>query len=210
VTADAGRLRADAQRNREQIVAAARTVFAESGSAVAMEEIARRAGVGIGTLYRRFPDRASLIRAVTMESVTALLAEAHAAQTADGTAWDALARLIHHSVDLGFSALLTMLGEESREELVADARFRELRGEFIAAVETLVTRAQREGTMRADVGAGDVFAMVALLLRKVVGGPAELTDMLTRRCVALTLDGLRAGPHGTLPGHAISTHDVSY
>ncbi|MFG1609806.1 TetR/AcrR family transcriptional regulator [Actinoplanes sp. NPDC049265] len=204
-----GRLRADAERNRAQIVAAARVVFIEAGSAAPLEEIARRAGVGIGTLYRRFPDRSSLIRAVAMENVSALEAEARAALTAEGTAWESLARLMRRSIDLGFSTLLTMLTDDLQRELTGDARFRELRAGFIVAMEALVTRAQQEGSLRPDVGTGDVFVLVTLLLRKAPGGSADMNDLLMRRCVALMLDSLRAGPHDTLPGRPVHADDLS-
>ena len=79
MTAEATGLRADARRNRDQIVAAAKQWFAVQGPDVPMEEIARAAGVGVGTLYRRFPDREALIRAVVRESLTISVAEARAA-----------------------------------------------------------------------------------------------------------------------------------
>lgn len=77
------RLRADARRNRDRIIAAARTVFTERGTEVPMEEIARAAGVGTGTLYRRFPDRDSLISAVGQDVFQRVLEEA--GRSADAT-----------------------------------------------------------------------------------------------------------------------------
>ena len=72
-------LRADARRNRDQLVDAAGALFAERGPDVPMEEIARRAGVGVGTLYRRFPDRDALVRAVAYESLQRVVANARSA-----------------------------------------------------------------------------------------------------------------------------------
>src|SRR6266566_9649705 len=66
---EAPRMRADARRNRDQILIAARDIFADHGPGAPLEEIARRAGVGIGTLYRRFPDRQSLLRAVALDTL---------------------------------------------------------------------------------------------------------------------------------------------
>src|SRR4051812_45368611 len=80
-------LRADARRNRDQIVAAARTIFVAQGPNAPMEEIARSAGVGVGTLYRRFPDRKTLIREVAQDSFARALAEARASIEEEPTAW---------------------------------------------------------------------------------------------------------------------------
>src|SRR5881227_3330880 len=83
-------LRADARRNRDQILAAARSIFAAQGPEVPMEEIARAAGVGVGTLYRRFPDRDALIRAVAVENFERVLTDARAAAKEEPSAWLAL------------------------------------------------------------------------------------------------------------------------
>ena len=85
-------LRADARRNREQIIVAARGVFAERGFDVPMDEIARAAKVGVGTLYRRFPDRDALMRAVATDSLTRVLDEARRAAAEEPSAWQALVR----------------------------------------------------------------------------------------------------------------------
>ena len=99
-------LRADARRNRDQILAAAREVFTAQGPEVPMEEIARAAGVGVGTLYRRFPDRESLIRAVAQESFTQVIDDARAACAEEATGWAALERLVRRSRRLQVSLQL--------------------------------------------------------------------------------------------------------
>src|SRR5205085_5125615 len=113
------RMRADARRNREQIVAAAREIFAERGLEVPMEEIARRAEVGVGTLYRRFPDRVALIEAVAidaMRQVLELMPTEQERQADPGRAlWDFLHRLVEHRFGLLQSALLPRIAEAIRK-----------------------------------------------------------------------------------------------
>jgi AcrR family transcriptional regulator len=197
-------LRADAQRNRDQIVAVARVMFAEAGADVPMEEIARRAGVGIGTLYRRFPDRDSLVRAVVEETVRATIADARAAVDKHETAWDAFAEIVQHSLDLRLGTQLALLSDRSRHEFAVDPRVTEVRDAFLKIVEGLVSRAQAEGSMRADVGAGDVFMLLALLLRQMPHKFHEPSELVRRRSLALLLESLRRGGPGTLPGEPIS------
>src|SRR5690606_13382420 len=92
------RLRADARRNRDQIVAAASRLFARGGADAPMEEIARAASVGVGTLYRRFPDREALIVAVAGKSTRDLHAQLEAARAEEPTAWAALERFLREAV----------------------------------------------------------------------------------------------------------------
>jgi AcrR family transcriptional regulator len=200
-------LRADAQRNRDQIVAAARVVFAEAGPDVPMEEIARRSGVGIGTLYRRFPDRDSLVRAVVEETVSAAIADARAAVTKHVTAWDAFAEIVQHSVDLRLGTQLALLSDRTRREVVVDPSFLELRDTFLTIVATLVERAQAEGTMRTDVGAGDVYMLLSLLLRQMPHKIHEPSEMVRRRSLALVLESLRLGT-GSLPGEPVTADEL--
>src|SRR5688572_25450825 len=104
-----GGLRADAQRNREQIIDAARALFVERGADVPMEEIAHRAGVGVGTLYRRFPDREALIRAVALDTFRRVVALACAAEAEEPDGWRALTRFVRQSAaDLRLAAWLSM------------------------------------------------------------------------------------------------------
>lgn len=202
------RLRADAQRNRDQIVAAARVVFAEVGPGAPMDEIARRAGVGVGTLYRRFPDRGSLLRAVALESLSAILADARAAVEEEPDAWAALTRIVRRAVGLRFSTHVTMMDEHTRQAFKEAPDFRRARAEVIGMLERLVELAQAEGSMRRDVGAGDVLAMVSFLLRPPPSRSDEVAGLLMRRCLTLALDGLHTGAPSTLPGEPVSIADL--
>src|SRR5436305_11981059 len=120
----AARLRVDARRNRERILAAAREVFAEHGPDAALEEVARRAAVGIGTLYRRFPDRAALIRQVVLDVLTRAAEEAATARAEEPDAFAALARYMHRMLELRIGvAMPPLLGRVSlAEEDLAGSR----------------------------------------------------------------------------------------
>src|ERR1700687_1419601 len=102
-------LRADARRNRQQVLAAATEVFVEQGADAPLDDIARRAGVGIATLYRRFPDREALWRAVALDVTARTAHEALAAELEEADPFDGLARYMHRSLDLRISAVMPAL-----------------------------------------------------------------------------------------------------
>src|SRR5437588_440934 len=102
-------LRADARRNREQLLAAARDVFVEQGPGAPLDEIARRAGVGIATLYRRFPDRESLMRAVVLDVLGQVGHQARLAQAEEPDALAALVRYMHRALDVRIAAVIPAL-----------------------------------------------------------------------------------------------------
>ncbi|GAA5187218.1 TetR/AcrR family transcriptional regulator [Rugosimonospora acidiphila] len=209
MTAEAGtRLRADARRNRDQIMAAAKEVFAELGPDVPMEEIARRAGVGVGTLYRRFPDREALIRAVAQENFGAVLDDARAATAEEPTAWDALVRLMRRSRDLRLSVRLAVLSPSAWAAMRDDPQIRQLRDGIMAALDDLVRAAQAEGVLRDDVGPGDVAALVSLLLRRVPADSDATAELIAERALVVILDGLRADPGSPLPGRPVTIRDL--
>src|SRR3954454_17075973 len=135
-------LRAGARRNRDQILAAAKTVFAASRPDVPMEEIARAAGVGVGTPYRRFPDRDALVRAVAMDNSEQVLIDARAIAAEETSPWRALERLLRQSVELQLSIQLAMVSHRVLVILKADLEVRRLRDEFLAVVEDFVRGAQ--------------------------------------------------------------------
>ncbi|HWD06590.1 MAG TPA: helix-turn-helix domain-containing protein [Amycolatopsis sp.] len=201
-------LRADARRNRDQIIAAARAIFAEFGPEIPMEEIARSAGVGVGTLYRRFPDRDALIRAVAVDNFSRVLDDARRAAEEEPTAWQALVRLIHQSVELHLSVQLAMVSKKALEILKEDPAIAELRESLLAELEVMVRGAQQEGTLRPDVGEGDVAMLFALLLRQLESRSPEIARMSTERSIMIMIDGLRAKPGTPLPGRRLSRHDI--
>ena len=103
------RLRTDARRNLDRLLAAARDAFAEQGPAAPLDEIARRAGVGIATLYRRFPDRQALARAVALDTWERVIEAASQSLAEEPDAFRALARYMHRALDLRVGAVMPVL-----------------------------------------------------------------------------------------------------
>jgi AcrR family transcriptional regulator len=190
-------MRADARRNRDQIVAAATTVFADQGPDVPMEELARLAGVGVGTLYRRFVDREALVLAVVRDSLGTVLAATRAAAAEEQRAWDGLVRSMSFSRELKLTMQLSRLF--SAATVAADPEVDRIRRELTEVVDGLVRAAQAEGTLRPDVGTGDVIHLFSLLLRGSHAAPGEIDEHAFGRACAIALDGLRTAAT-PLPG----------
>jgi AcrR family transcriptional regulator len=185
-------LRADARRNREHVLAAAREVFVEQGADAPLEDIARRAGVGIATLYRRFPDREALWRAVALDVLARAGEEARTAETAEADPFSALARYMHRALDLRVSAVMpALLGHISFEgEELKNARER-----AVAPVLRLIDAAQAAGRMRSDVAFGDIGLLLVRLSRPLPAHfPRELDVHLAHRHLDLLLTALEAHP----------------
>ncbi|MFF5171412.1 TetR/AcrR family transcriptional regulator [Micromonospora sp. NPDC000089] len=171
--------RADARRNYEALIAAAREVFAEAGATASLEEVARRAGVGIGTLYRNFPTRRDLFEALYVEEVRAL--SQSAGDLSGLPPWDALVAWLHRFV--GYVATKRALAEE----LVHDSEvFRSCRTEIYAAGEPMMRRAQSAGAVRDDIGFDDVIRLISGLTMAQFPDPAQRD-----RVLGVALDGLR-------------------
>lgn len=200
-------MRADARRNRDQILAGAKAVFQEQGPDVPMEEIARRAGVGVGTLYRRFPDRESLIRAVVRDSFDRVLDEVRAVAGQEPTAWDTITRLLAHSRELRVMSQLALLSARAHTIITGDPEIRGVRDEILGLLDALVAAAQREGSLRADIGVGDISVLLSLLVKHFPNADAELSSIMLHRATALILDGLRA-PGTPLPGRPLAQGDL--
>jgi AcrR family transcriptional regulator len=179
--------RADARRNYDLLLAAAAAAFAERGADdVSLEEIARRAGVGIGTLYRHFPARQALLEAVYKDQVDALEILAGKLQAAESPA-DALAEWVRAFVTFGrakrslSTALVATIGKDS--ELMS-ACSRVLRN----STESILSRAQEAGVARPDVQAADIFRLTHGLIMAVDAAPSDPGQ--SDRLVALVIDGL--------------------
>jgi AcrR family transcriptional regulator len=175
--------RADARRNYDALTAAAREAFTEKDRSASLEDIARRAGVGIGTLYRHFPTRSDLIEAVYVEEVEALARSA--GDVADREPWDALITWLHGFV--GYIATKQALADElfAIAEHNADV-FSNCRAALHAAGQPLLERAQAAGDVRADANIEDVIRMVGAIAKMPAAEPAEI-----ERVLDLALDGLR-------------------
>ncbi|UXY28120.1 TetR/AcrR family transcriptional regulator [Streptomyces sp. HUAS TT20] len=199
------RPRADALRNRERIVTAAREMFVEHGPDAPLDEIARRAGVGNATVYRNFPDRDALVREVVCSVMDRTVRAGQEALAESGDAFEALERFVHVSADERISALCPMIAgtfDEHHPDLVA-ARERVER-----IVGDLMDRAREAGLLRPDVGVGDLMVAVAQLSRPPAGTGCLSADRFVHRHLQLFLDGLRAPARSVLPGTTVTLEDL--
>jgi AcrR family transcriptional regulator len=175
--------RADAQRNYDKVIGAAREAFAEGGAATSLEAIARRAGVGIGTLYRHFPSRQVLLEAVYVDEVEAVCRSAAELSSADP--WEALNGWFERLIT--YLATKRALAGELLNYLDMDASlFQVCRSSLYEAGEPLLKRAQEAGAVRADVTITDVMQMVMGIGKIPTSDPAQL-DHIAR----IAFDGLR-------------------
>jgi AcrR family transcriptional regulator len=150
-------MRADAERNRARLIEAATAIFCERGLEVGVGEIADRAGVGRGTLFRNFPSKEHLIAAVVVARMQESVARGHAALEATDPA-EALFELIDQSV--GRSQTDHALFDGLDDEWLANDEIRAARTELMGVLDALVQRAQNAGAVRADVSAVDIVMMV--------------------------------------------------
>jgi len=181
----AGRpMRADARRNYDLLVVAARAVFAEQGGGASMEAIAKQAGVGVGTLYRHFPKRIDIVEAVYRDDVDALVATADRGLT-DLEPWAALEAWLRAYVDYGRSkrTFLNELHEafEKNPDLKPASRDR-----IWDACERVLRRAQDAGAARSDIDGADLMQLVSPMCMN-----STLTAEQGDRLLAMVLDGLR-------------------
>lgn len=188
-------LRADAARNRERILDAAAALFAERGLTVPLEEVARAAGVGVATLYRRFPTRTDLAAAVFERNVAAY-DEVVDAAVADPDAGRAVRELVLalcelQASDPGRRAILTT-------EFPATSAIQAHVARIEGKVRSVVDRAHADGVLRPEVGVGDV---VVLLLANagVLEATGRHAPQAWRRFATLMLDALGTGPPAALP-----------
>ena len=188
-------MRADAERNRQRLLDAGAELFATKGLAVGLDEIARHAGVGVGTAYRRFEGKEQLIEALFEDRLERLVTLAQEGLATED-AWDGLAGFMQGAVELhannrGVKELLFTQGYAA--EFVRRARAR-----LSPLVSELVRRAQASGDLRADVEFTDM-PLIQFLVSSVAdfGGPH--TPELWRRFLAIVLDGLRTPDPRPLP-----------
>ena len=186
-SAAARHLRADAQRNRERLLVVAREVFTEKGVEAPLEEIARRAGVGIGTLYRHFPTRLDLVGTIYLDEVNALIRSA-SDLAGNGEPLEALRSWLERFVDY----VATKRGlAGALEELRESGAFAQNQPRINAALGSLLEAGQKAGEIRPDVQPADVV--------RALGGICMLSERTvperqqTRRIIELLVDGLRFG-----------------
>ncbi|WP_369372265.1 TetR/AcrR family transcriptional regulator [Promicromonospora sp. Populi] len=201
-------LRADARRNRDQIVAAAKVLFAERGPDAPMEEIARQAGVGVGTLYRRFPDREALIQEVARDSLAVLVAHAQKARAEGGQGWESFLKVLETLPELWFTLRLTILSQGDPVVIRHDPQGVATGEQLVSTLDDLVRDGQEAGTLRADVSTADMVMLITLVISGLRSSSGALPDAAHARMLALGLDGLRATAHTPLPGRPLDIDEI--
>jgi AcrR family transcriptional regulator len=183
-------LRADAQRNRDRVIEAAREAFAAEGLGVPIDEIARRAGVGVGTIYRQFPTKETLIAGILAASLDGMVEEA-ARLGSEEDAGEAFLGFLRAAAERASTdmALGNALAEADYDvpAALADCKVR-----LLDAIGVLLSRAQAEGAIRADITTDDVVALMSGTCSAM--GQYGADSEVARHVLAVVLDGLRARP----------------
>lgn len=188
-------LRRDAERNRERILEAAAQVFSARGLDASLDDVARQAGVGVGTVYRRFPDKESLVGELFSSKLATMVAAAERACQAPDP-WTGLTEFLEKMAeafagDLGLRQML-MFGTYGSDR-VSTARER-----MVPVVTRLIERAQAAGQARADLAPTDV-PFIGLMLSLIAQYAGDIRPGIWRRYLAFILDGLRPERSGTTP-----------
>jgi len=189
-------LRADARRNRELVLAAAEAVFAEQGQRAQVDEVARRAGVGVGTVCRNFPTKQALVEAVLEAMFESLLADAEAAlmETDAGVAFEHFFRAL-----ADFQARHRVVAEAMATEVDLPAQAQPTKQALRRAMARLVANAQACGAIRSDIGPVDVTMLFGAVAHTTALA-GELQPVLRQRYLSIILDGLRPVDGRCLPG----------
>ncbi|MFI0977601.1 TetR/AcrR family transcriptional regulator [Streptomyces sp. NPDC021093] len=189
-------LRRDAELNRQRILQAGREVFAARGLQATLNDVAHHAGLGVGTVYRKYPDKQTLAEAVFGEELAEIAAMAQEARGEDD-AFDALARFLERA--LARAAHNRGLRELMRQGTVEAVGLARARREIMSHCKHLVERARGEGALRAGVTEADI-APIAAMIDAVLALSGEHPSEMWRRYLAIVLDGLRVHPgQGPLP-----------
>jgi AcrR family transcriptional regulator len=179
--------RKDAERNRAKLVEAGREVFADNGPEAALEEIARRAGVGIGTLYRHFPSREALVEAIFAEHIGEIVTVAEESAAAED-AWTGLTGFFERALELQARNLplrATFLRQSGGSGVVAERR-----RQLLPLLKQVVERAREQGALREDFTIGDLAAAM-WSFAPIFEATAEVAPEAWRRHLRILLDGMR-------------------
>jgi len=190
-------MRADARRNRERLLRSAANLFATEGLSVPLDEIARHAGVGPGTVHRHFPTKEALFAALVVDRVRATVEYGRSLIDAVDP-WDALMALLGRMLEEGHASVTLKAALAGTDFDLRVAAPRES-GELQDAVSTLLARAQRAGLARADLSTSDAMALVAGAFAAVRHAGAETDPGRARRLVTTIFGGFR-NPSTGLPG----------
>jgi AcrR family transcriptional regulator len=192
--------RADAQRNRELLLISAAATFTAEGPRVTMQHIAQNAGVGIGTLYRHFPDRTALLAALSHRAYQGVLRLAQASRAAEADPFLALRHFLVGTIAHRETLVLPLHGAP----VTATPADIQLRHAISAELDQILRVGQRAGTLRPDVNATDIIVFGALLAQAVPRLPNS--PVAAERVAQIFIDGLRLT--STLPGHPVSRDDL--
>lgn len=179
-------LRADAVKNRERILEAAAVVFAERGLDATLDEVAARAGVGVGTVYRRFADKDALVGALFENAVDEIATLAMVANEFDNS-WDGLVWFMQETLqrqcaNRGFRDVV--VGSEYAQERMESAKRR-----IVPSISALIQRCQRDGNLRSDIVEAD-FPIIDMMISSLGNLTHHLAPDLWRRYLTIMLDGL--------------------
>jgi AcrR family transcriptional regulator len=187
-------LRKDAERNRQRILRAAAEVFTTRGLQASLDDVARHAGVGVGTVYRRFPDKESLAEALFEERLGALVRLAEDG-LAEPDSWQGLVSFLRNACEL-------LATDRGLREIIMFATYggkvERGRSRMQPVVTKLVERAQRDGKLRADLRPTDML-FVEFMLTSAAGYAEHVRPKIWRRYLALITDALRPDRAGTTP-----------
>ncbi|MGW5385047.1 TetR/AcrR family transcriptional regulator [Nocardia sp. NPDC003963] len=200
------RLRVDAARNQQRIVDAARELFADRGLDITLDDVAERAGVGVGTVYRRFANKRELVAEVFAGHIREF-AEATAEALAAADPWDGLVQLFEYAcrrmaTNRGFSEVMLELGDEAH-------RFGCPSEEIGPAVAAVMDRARTAGVVQPGIEATDLFALI-YMVDSLAEFARPIDSDIWRRYMAITLNGIRAAnsPPQPLTVNALSLAEV--
>ncbi|MFI6409321.1 TetR/AcrR family transcriptional regulator [Streptomyces sp. NPDC050548] len=202
-------LRADARQNVEQILQVAQDVFADLGYQASIAEVARRSGLGLGTIYRHFPNKTALVERIAIKVMRESVTEVRRALAEEPATWTAFTRAVRHMARLRSSQLFPVSRGRAKEP---SPELAGIRTQLLTALEDLVARTQGAGAMRDDVTAYDVVLMLNSIPPRLAdaedpgddGPAADLTD----RYVGVLLDGLRAPGSETLAQPAPGRREI--
>lgn len=197
-------LRRDAQLNRDRIIAAAREVFAARGLNVSLDDIAHHAGVGIGTVYRRFPTKEALLEVALDERLEEHIRAAEAALTAP-TGWDGLVGFLRQAAEM-------QAADRGLRDLVLGADFHarhkaRARDRIEPPVRQVVDRAHREGSLRPDVTIEDL-PLLLMMVSEVAHHSHTVRPDVYARYLELLIDGLRRSPDAGDLGPPLTVDEV--
>ena len=180
-------LRADARRNRERILASARAAFAESGADAQIDDVARHAGVGVGTVYRHFPTKQALVTELVRQTFRLFTGWARAALEAGGEPFALIEGLLRRIAETAAGDAGVQYALASSDAQAARSEARAEQDELIAVIAELIERARRAGTIRPGIEATDI----AMLICGVVSAMGPRPGFDWRRHLDLVIDALR-------------------